>query len=498
VQVLLLDVVYASLKLRELAPSSGTKENEASDGALNEKKAAAAAGDVGRGSRGSLSGVVVPSDKAPPANLLKCILTGLGASSSRPVLDSWVGFLTACLPMYEGGIFQVVIPLVETLCREIGNTFSHLQKLFSVNHSHQHNGGQAGPETTLISLLNGLEQVLAHAHDRLLTEEAKAQVTKHPEQAQGFFGNMVSGVFSSEGSSSSSTNLTSSGGGSGGAQGRSATANDRLTVLLAFQDAVRICFTIWSWGHPGQGQGKGVDMTSAASLNYTSLRMRNRARRLLEHLFAAETLECLETAIHIWRTTLESPDPSLASEVFRLLPALDGSRPKHTVPALFNAIYSRSNPSALDPSRRSTLTIDLADVDLAVFLVDYIRELEDDTMDEIWGDCMAFLRDLLGNPFPHRATLPCLLEFAAVIGEKVDNTRFGEEKRMRRELAVSSFFFFCFSSFHLLFLPFSLSYFFLRDLDIFIKESMLTIPGPLPPPPHSNLHDPPHQLLGHP
>ena len=57
-------------------------------------------------------------------------------------------------------------------------------------------------------------------------------------------------------------------------------------------------------------------------------------------------------------------------------------------------------------------------------------------MDEIWTDCMTFLRDILANPFPHRQVLPSLLEFAAILGEKVDNTNFGEQKRMRRELGV--------------------------------------------------------------
>jgi hypothetical protein len=408
VQVLLLDVVYAALKLRELVPL----EPPTSPG--NEKRAASM--DPARGSRASLTGERPGALQPPPQALLKCILAGLSSPSSRPVLDSWVGFLAECLPLYADSVFQVLIPLVETLCSQIGSTFKNLQHLFR-DTAQTPSSGAAGPETTLISLLNGLEQVLAYGHDRLLAEEARAQAVKSPDQPQGFFGNMVSGVFSSD-----------------APQARSATANDRLTVLLAFQDAVRICFTIWSWG---QGNDATLqDVTSAASLNYTSLRMRNRARRLLEHLFAAETLECLETVIGIWRDALHSGDPSKAAEVFNLLPALDGSRPKHTIPALFNAIYSRTSPGALDPSRRSTLTIELQDTDVVIFLVDYARSLEDDAMDEIWQDCTAFLKDLLGNPFPHRQTLPSLLEFAAILGEKVDNTNFGEQRKMRRELAV--------------------------------------------------------------
>jgi hypothetical protein len=411
IQVLLLDVVFASLKLREVLPADPPTSP------TNEKRALSISLEATKALRSSVSAEQppLPRHPPPPPTLLKCIQAGLSSPNSRPVLDSWVSFLTECLPLYFDSIFQVLIPLVETFCAQIGDTFATLQDVFRESDLAPGQPFKA-PETTLISLLNGLEHVLARGHDRLLAEEARVQVVKSPDPAGGFFGNMVSGVFSTD-----------------APQTRSATANDRLTVLLAFQDAVRICFRIWSWG-----QGKDAssqDVTSAASFNYTSLRMRNRARRLLEHLFAAETLECLETVIGIWRGSLNTPDSSTHSQVLNLLPALDGSRPRHTIPALFNAIYSRTNPGALDPSRRSTLTIELQDTDIVIFLVDYAQTLEDDSMDEIWQDCLTFLRDLLTNPFPHRQTLPSLLEFAAILGEKVDNTNFGEQRKMRRELS---------------------------------------------------------------
>ncbi|RNJ54385.1 hypothetical protein D7B24_000503 [Verticillium nonalfalfae] len=406
VQVLLLDVVFATLKIRHhVSPELPTSP-------MSEKGKLSV--EPNRGPRSSMQHEEGPRILSPPPSLLKCLQSGLSATSSRSVLDSWVSFLTECLPLYSDTIFQVLIPLVETLCKQVSATFDNLQTTFRDAHSVASDEWNA-PESTLISLLNALEQVLARGHERLLAEEARTQVVKGPDQQQGFFGNMVSGVFASDGSHS-----------------RSVTANDRLTVHLAFQDAVRICFTIWSWGQGADVRAQ--DITSVSSFNYTSLRMRNRARRLLEHLFAAETLECLETAIGIWRASIEVSAVAQQSEVFKLLPALDGSRPRHTIPAIFNAIYSRTNPQALDPARRSTLTISLQDTDLVTFLVEYARSLEDDAMDEIWQDCMAFLRDLLANPFPHRQTLPSLLEFAAILGEKVDNTNFGEQRKMRREL----------------------------------------------------------------
>ena len=412
IQVLLLDVVFDALKIR-----SASKPDPIPLSPTTEQKRQLTL-ERPQSSRRSLSIEVgdVPSHSLPPPPaLIKCLQAGFATSSSRPVLDSWVSFLVDCLPFYSDSIYQILIPLVETLCAQIGETFNNLRATFK--NSEALPLGSAAPETTLISLLNALEHVLARGHDCLLHDEMKLSVAKSPDQPQGFFGNMVSGVFATE-----------------APQTRSATANNRLTVLLSFQDSVRICFTIWSWGGPDGGL---QDIDSASSFNYTSLRMRNRARRLLEHLFAAETLECLETVVQIWQNSAKGHNGSRSTAVLNLLHVLDGSRPKHTIPAIFDAIYSRTNPSALDTARKSTLTASLDDTELVRFLVEYARSLEDDAMDEIWSDCVAFLKDLLANPFPHRQTLPSMLEFAAILGEKVDNTNFGEQRRMRRELAVS-------------------------------------------------------------
>lgn len=352
-----------------------------------------------------------PPSIPPPPQLVECLRFGFSSSSSRLVLDDWVQFLIEVLPMFADTIFQNLLPLVDCLCKEINNTFDLLKYTFA---RHEPLAGTS-PETTLISLTNGLEQILAKAHDRLMVQETQASANKSPEAPQGFFSNVVSGVFAPEAN-----------------QTRTPTANSRLTVLLCFQDTVRICFAIWSWGGFAQNR---QDPTSVSSFSYTSLRMRNRARRLLEHLFAAEALECLETLVVSWAQTTQEDAHETA--VMGLLNVLNGTRPKLTVPAIFNALYSRTDPNALDPNRMSTLTSDLSDTDLVTFLVEYTRSLEDDAMDEIWQDCTMFLRDVLANPLPHRQILPSLLEFTSVIGQKVDNTTFGEQRKMRRELAVS-------------------------------------------------------------
>lgn len=351
-----------------------------------------------------------------PSRLIQCLTLGLTSRNSRPVLDGWITFLHQCLPLYADNIFQIIMPLIECFCHTLDSAFKSLQSTFG----NTDDSNTDTLEPTLALLLNGLEQSLASAHDRLMTEEVSSTPIKSPEQQQqGFFGNMVSGVFSVE------TNRS-----------RTMTANNRLTVLLCFKDAVRVCFTIWSWCNQGM-DAPLPDNSTSASYKYTIVRLRNRTRRIFEHLFAAEALECLETLVELWHTSAKERGVT-RTIVLNLLQSLDGSRPKNAIPAMFNAIYSRTNPSALDPVRKSTLTSNLSDISLAAFLVSYAKSLDDDAMDEIWNDCMTFLKDVLANPMPHRQTLPRLLEFTAVLGAKVDNTKFGEQRKLRRELGVGS------------------------------------------------------------
>ena len=349
--------------------------------------------------------------------LLDCLTYGISSPNNHPVLEQWIKFLDNCLPFYSSNAFQVLMPLVDTFSRSIESVFQDLQAVFAGKPRSSHGAGE--PITVLNALLNGLEQVLARGHDQLVQDEGHSVAIKSPEQVQGFFGNMVSGVFASEAQ-----------------KFRPTTANNRLTVLLCFKDAVRVSFNMWSWGDGGLGPSPW-NAAIPASFSYMSIRLRNRSRRILEHLFAAEALECLETLVEFWHKAESEGHTAQASAVFNLLHALEASRPKNTIPALFNAMYSRTNPNVLDPIRKSTLTSELSDINLAVFLVAYTRSMEDDALDEIWTDCMTFLRDVLGNPLPQRQTLPILVEFTAILGQKINNTNFGEQRKMRRDIGVS-------------------------------------------------------------
>jgi hypothetical protein len=347
----------------------------------------------------------------PPPELLSCLRTGLSSPSSRLFLEHWVEFLDQVLPLYADAVFANLLPLVECICKQVSGAFRYVKH---ISHS-THERIESVPISTLSALLHGLELVLAHVHRQFQSEEIVSPVQKSPEPSQGFFGN-ISGVFAQDGQHAPPS--------------KTSRINSRLTMILSFQDAIRICFSIWAWASNENGRS---DTTCAATTSLNALKLRNRTRKILENLFAAEELECLETLALIW----SRPKPSQENEsaaVFSLLLVLDGSRPKNTVPVIINALYSRTNIDVLDIGRRSSLTSDLTTAEVAAFLLSYARAIEDDATDEIWSECTIFLRDVLSNPLPHRQILPSLLEFTVLLAEKIDNTNFGELRKMRREL----------------------------------------------------------------
>lgn len=355
-----------------------------------------------------------PAIVAPPDELLNCLRIGLSSVNARLYLDHWIDFLDEVLPLYADAVFASLLPLVECICKQVVIAFKYLKNIAQNNRQ----VGNGVPISALSALLHGLELVLAHVHRLFQGEEVGSPIAKVSEHAPSFFGNMVSGVFANEGTPP-----------------RTSRINSRLTMILSFQDAIRTCFSIWAWASQGSSSGT-LDPACAATTSLNALKLRNKTRRILEHLFAAEELECLETLALLWSRPRAGKETESAA-VFSLLLVLDGSRPKNTVPVIINALYSRTNIDALDIGRRSSLTSDLTTTEVVSFLLSYTRAIEDDATDEIWTECTTFLRDVLSNPLPHRQILPGLLEYTVLLAEKIEHTNFGDLRKMRRDLGVS-------------------------------------------------------------
>ena len=335
----------------------------------------------------------------PPTELLSILMNGISSPDVDSNIDKWISLLCNLIPVLPDSVlFARLLKMTATFCDRINLYFDLLQTLFDPSTTPKAETVTArAPERSIVNLLAGLEFLLARAHSKR-SEPSRSSAT------------------SPDSSAADATQLRSR-------------ANNRLTVVLCMQDAVKVCTQMWMWRPLTTSS---TALLEGKSLSHMSSRLRVKTRRMLEHLIDAEPQECLETLVSLWVKQRKRKEDS--SPIMSLLQILDGARPKSMMPAIFNAVYSRTNSTALDVAQRSTLSVDLSSTELVIFLREYAQKLEDDLLEEIWGDCTSFLRDILANPMPHRQILLRLLEFLSVLCQKMENTNFGEQVRMRREL----------------------------------------------------------------
>ena len=337
--------------------------------------------------------LTVLNDKSVlPTSLVGVLLSGISTIPTDERLDKWITLLCNFLPNHAA-LVPSLLKLTNNFCKRIENTFEDLQSLF--NHKSSMSSSK-NPDRSIANLLSGLEYVLARAHQQV-------------------FHNTMPTNQSTNGASQDTVSSRSK-------------ANDRLTVILCMQDTVRICAKLWCWKSTSKTElNKGGSRDSKA-FQYISMRLRSRSRKILENLIEAETQECLETLVGMW--VVEEQPSSLD-----LLQTLNGARPRAMLPAVFNAIYSRTNPGLVSSFQKSTISVPINSIELVTFLNQYTAALEDDMLEEIWSDCATFIKEVLANPMPHRQILIRLLRFCSILAQKLENTSFGEDSRMYRELA---------------------------------------------------------------
>jgi hypothetical protein len=400
----LLHAVTAAVHLRSVRQDI---DQRSVSPALTIEKRSSSAGMLGASIPAPQSLAQVSKPTNPSAELLPCLRLAFASPSARPYLEQWVAFLSAILPIFADAIFTSLIPLVETLCDQATIVFESIVRLTTAGEP----GMSYWPDVTLMHLLDGLEVLLARAHECLVTED----VDGTPSASNGRTNSLLStGMFRS-----------------GGPPTQTAQANSRLTVILAFHDATRTCLQLWSWSNRSTEISE-FDNTSAATTSHCAMRIRSKTRHLMEQMFSAEPLESLEVLIHSSRY---AEDEAAANTAIRLLHIMQGARPKTVLPAILDSLCSRANPSSVQAPQRSTLTLDMSAKDVALFLLQYLKSTEDDAIDEIWTDCLAFVRDVLTNPLPFRQVLPPLVALVHMLAQKVGNTNFGEQRKMRKDLA---------------------------------------------------------------
>lgn len=322
-------------------------------------------------------------------NLVNSLIEGMSSHTNLYIVESWTHLLTECIPLFGDYILQVLIPLVECLCSQITKSFVLVK-----DSSHDIS------LTVLFAYMKALEKLLIAAHKRNSSTESVSSLVKSPQES-GFFGQVMSGVFSVESPTT-----------------RTTTANNRLTVILCFQDAIKLCYNMWT--HIEEISDK------SDSRLYHSSRLKFWTQRMMESLYDTEGLETLETFIETGKT---SP------HVIKIFHRLHGPKSKSTVPHLLNSIVSRANPSNVSVSEQSTLTSEVIDVDVMNFFVEYFKSFETDEVEESWNKCIGFLREVQNNHSMYRHLFPDLFRLIAIMAEKAEHSHIGDQRRVRRDLS---------------------------------------------------------------
>lgn len=400
----ILKLVQLALKLRLVQSPTEQPTDARQRGSVSSKRPSMAPSMRPNASASSLS--LAPT---PPHQLFRCLRMGFSSNRTRYHLDQWLAFLSDILPTFADALFTNLLPLVECFCEQLTKIHQEIESL-SLKASSPYT---VAPEAVAMGLLEGLEMVLDRAYECLLSESAPEPTPKETDSKPNFLSNVASGVFKAEGPPS-----------------RTSKSNSRLTVILALQDSIRVALKLWLWAS-NPADSREFDSTSASTTAYVALRVRNKSRHLLEQIFSVEPLESLEVVMAHWSNATTDSE---ASTALSLLHVMQVSRPKNVVPATLDALCSRTNPSAIPPARNSSLTIDLSPSEVATFFSAYLNSTEDDAIDELWPDCIAFLRDVLANPLPYRQVLPHFLSIILLLAEKLNNTNFGEQRKMRRDL----------------------------------------------------------------
>ena len=124
------------------------------------------------------------SAPAPPSQLLRCLRLGVASKASRRHMHQWLSFLESILPTFADAIFSNLIALVECFCEQVDKAFNELVGLTKSGATQS----AMAPEMATTDLLDGLEMILARAHDCLVDEMSSEPQPKPTPQTNSFLG----------------------------------------------------------------------------------------------------------------------------------------------------------------------------------------------------------------------------------------------------------------------------------------------------------------------
>lgn len=334
--------------------------------------------------------------------LIKFIITGIKKTQTSMLLGQWMALLTRSLYLFNDSIFSVLSFLNSALLERIDQHFSKLVKGQDIEHL-------VDLEASINELIGGVEDLLSISHSYLLTSRIRNKGASASGNGESFLGNVIQGVFLIESPAIRTTEQ-----------------NRLYSVLIAFQDAVKIGFKIWDWTDSKIKPQNYMDYKSDKSLIYLGNKLKFRSKKLLETLMDLERQEVIENLINIDRTFRSST---------KLLNLLDGGRSQITLPHILDSILSRSYPSLVQESKKSHLNVQVGEKDISKFLVCYFDLIDTDSVTEIWNTTIQFFKDVLAHFNHFKPLIPNFLRVICKLSLRLNSSKFGDDKKYKKELS---------------------------------------------------------------
>lgn len=335
--------------------------------------------------------------------LVRFIVKGISKSRSPFLLDTWVRLLVKSLYLFNESVFSVLFTFNDSLIQKIDDIFSKTkQNKFEDNLS--------DVESSISILLTGLEDLMSICHSYLITSKVKADTDKQTSLSidTSFLGNVLQGIFQLE-----------------SPDYRTLEQNKLYSVLLSFQDAVRVSFRIWTWADT-KGYMTELDFASVRSIEFVANKLKFKSKKLLDSLIEIERGEVIETIMDFDDDTTRRA---------KLLHILDGGRSQITIPYILNSITSRSHSVMSKEDKRSTLTSSLTSKKICEFLITYLDASDTDSILDIWNSIVQFFKEVISHSSQFKNELPYLLKVLEALSLKIDVQRHHEQKKNKKDIA---------------------------------------------------------------
>ncbi|KAF8633541.1 hypothetical protein AX15_001344 [Amanita polypyramis BW_CC] len=346
--------------------------------------------------------------------LVQTLTDGIAVHTNRPILQHWMDFILTAVPQFQPALQAVVTPLNGCLCHQLMLSLDDLLNASSRKQDYALDICVATTDAELIMFLNGLERFvllgLTTNTESNIPEEESASAEKPTSEPAGLLG-IVTNVFSTDTSQ--------------------ATADEQLTSrspgYKSLDDGIRTLYAVWGslvWDIPASYS------STDESLSLIYSRTRLRCRRVLEHLFRAQSAEVLESVIHCWSQD-PSPPRIHPDTPFELVDVLIASA-QSAVHMICESVMARVNPP--EKTRKQALNPNLSEVNLFKFLERYLQRLEGPVALQVWGRFLQLVKDLTGGTREFKVQNYLALRCLVVLADKVTQTTAIEDRRLKKEL----------------------------------------------------------------